>query len=261
MKYVTSILIAFVLSGCLGKTPVTGRNQVVFMSEKEESTLGANSYQEILAQSKISTDKTQTQRVKQIGDRIAIAADKPNFQWEFNLIEDDQINAFCLPGGKVVVYTGILKVAKNDDQLATVMSHEVAHALARHGAERMSHQQISNGIGQIGAVLIQGYAPEYSSAFNTAYSTGVNVGVMLPFSRSHENEADEIGIHLMYKAGYNINEAVDFWRNMKKLKGDASTPNSLFSTHPSDDERIENIAKIVKKRDRKINCVNPPLIH
>ena len=247
MKYLTSILIAFVLSGCLGKTPVTDRNQVVFMSEKEESTLGAKSYQEILTQSKISTDKTQTQRVKKIGERIAVAANKPNFQWEFKLVEDDQINAFCLPGGKVVVYTGILKVAKNDDQLATVMSHEVAHALARHGAERMSHQQISNGVGQLGAVLIQGYAPEYSSAFDTAYSTGVNVGVMLPFSRSHENEADEIGIHLMYKAGYNINEAVNFWKNMKKLKGESSSTNSLFSTHPSDDKRIKNIAKIVKK--------------
>ena len=247
MKYLASIIIALALSGCLGKTPVTDRNQIVFMSEKEESTLGANSYQEILAKSKISTDQTQTQRIKRIGERIAIAADKPNFQWEFNLVENDQVNAFCLPGGKVVVYTGILQVAKNDDQLATIISHEVAHALARHGAERMSHQQISSGVGQIGAVLIQGYAPEYSSAFNTAYSTGVNVGIMLPFSRSHENEADEIGIHLMYKAGYNINEAVTFWKNMKKLKGNSSSTNSFFSTHPSDDERIGNIAKIVKK--------------
>ncbi len=247
MKIISTILLAFLLSGCLGKTPVTDRNQVVFMSPQEESDLGDKSYKEILSTSKISSNRAQTQRIKKIGNRIAKAADRPDFEWEFNLVDDNQVNAFCLPGGKVVVFTGILPVAQNDDQLATVMSHEIAHALARHGAERMSHQQISNGVGQVSALLIGGYAPEYSSAFNLAYSTGVNVGVMLPFSRSHENEADEIGVHLMYKAGYNINEAVNFWKNMKKLKGDSSESNSFFSTHPSDDERIEKINAIVKK--------------
>ena len=246
MKFLISVLVALLLSGCLGKTPVTDRSQIVFMSQSEESKLGADSYKEILSKSKISINQAQTQRVKRIGNRIAIAANKPDFQWEFNLVEDNQINAFCLPGGKVVVYTGILQVAKNDDQLATVMSHEVAHALARHGAERMSYEQISNGIGELSSVLLQGYAPEYASTFNLAYSTGVNVGVMLPFSRSHENEADEIGVHLMHKAGYNINEAVNFWINMKKLKGASKSTNSFFSTHPSDDERIQNIEKIVK---------------
>jgi predicted Zn-dependent protease len=246
MKFLISVLVALLLSGCLGKTPVTDRSQIVFMSQSEESKLGADSYKEILSKSKISMNQAQTQRVKRIGNRIAIAANKPDFQWEFNLVEDNQINAFCLPGGKVVVYTGILQVAKNDDQLATVMSHEVAHALARHGAERMSYEQISNGIGELSSVLLQGYAPEYASTFNLAYSTGVNVGVMLPFSRSHENEADEIGVHLMHKAGYNINEAVNFWINMKKLKGASKSTNSFFSTHPSDDERIQNIEKIVK---------------
>ncbi len=247
MKFASPLLAALLLTGCLGKTPVTDRNQVVFMSPQEESKLGTDSYKDILSKSKISKDKIQTQRVKRIGEKIAIAANKPNFKWEFNLVDNDQINAFCLPGGKVVVYTGILQVAKNDDQLATVMSHEIAHALARHGAERMSHQQITNAIGQIGSVLMSGYSPEYSSAFNLAYSTGVNVGVMLPFSRSHENEADEIGIHLMKKAGYNIREAISFWKNMKKLKGSNSDENSLFSTHPSDNERIKNITKIVNK--------------
>ena len=246
MKFLISVLVALLLSGCLGKTPVTDRSQIVFMSQSEESKIGADSYKEILSKSKISMNQAQTQRVKRIGNRIAIAANKPDFQWEFNLVEDNQINAFCLPGGKVVVYTGILQVAKNDDQLATVMSHEVAHALARHGAERMSYEQISNGIGELSSVLLQGYAPEYASTFNLAYSTGVNVGVMLPFSRSHENEADEIGVHLMHKAGYNINEAVNFWINMKKLKGASKSTNSFFSTHPSDDERIQNIEKIVK---------------
>lgn len=247
MKIISSFLAALLLTGCLGKTPVTDRNQVVFMSPQEESKLGADSYKDILSKSKISTNSVQTQRVQRIGERIAKAANRPNFQWEFNLVDDNQINAFCLPGGKVVVLTGILQVAKNDDQLATVMSHEIAHALARHGAERMSHQQISNTVGEISSVLIGGYAPEYSSAFNLAYSTGVNVGVMLPFSRSHENEADEIGVHLMHKAGYDVKEAINFWKNMKKLKGASGDSNSFFSTHPSDNERIKKITKIVQK--------------
>jgi predicted Zn-dependent protease len=249
MKLIILALTFLLMSGCLNKTPVTDRNQVVFMSPQEEMQLGENSYKEILAKSKISHDAIQTQRIRRIGQRIAKAANKPEYKWEFNLVENEQINAFCLPDGKVVVYTGILGVAKNDDQLATVMSHEVAHALARHGAERMSHQQISGAVKSIGSILLQGYAPQYTSAFNMAYSTGVNVGVMLPFSRSHENEADEIGIYLMHDAGYDIKEAIKFWQNMKKLKG-AGSSNSFFSTHPSDDERIKHITKIVAKINR-----------
>jgi len=247
MKILSAIFIAFFLAGCLAQTPITHRNQVVFMSPQEEKTLGEKSYREFLAKAKISKDRYQTERIKRIGKRIAKAANRPDFKWEFNLIEDKQVNAWCMPGGKVVVYTGILPVAQNDDQLATVMSHEIAHALARHGAERMSYQQISNTIGQIGSVFVGGYAPGLSSAFNVAYSTGVNVGVMLPFSRSHETEADEIGVRLMDKAGYNIDEAIKFWENMKRLKGGSSNKNDFFSTHPSDDKRIKAITKLVQK--------------
>jgi predicted Zn-dependent protease len=247
MKILSTIVVAFLLAGCLAKTPVTNRNQVIFMSPQEESALGAKNYKEFLATAKLSTNRAQTQRIRNIGRRIAKAANKPDYKWEFNLVEDKQVNAWCMPGGKVVVYTGILQVAQNDDQLATVMSHEIAHALARHGAERMSHQQISNTIGQFGSVLIGGYAPEYTSAFNTAYSTGVNVGVMLPFSRSHETEADEIGVRLMAKAGYDVNEAIRFWENMRKLKGGSANQSDFLSTHPSDDKRIKNITKLVQK--------------
>jgi predicted Zn-dependent protease len=140
-------------------------------------------------------------------------------------------------------------MAHNDDQLATIMSHEVAHALARHGAERMSHQQISQGVQSLGNILVQATAPEYTSAFNTAYGYGTQLGVMLPYSRSHEHEADEIGIHLMKKAGYNINEAVEFWKNMKQSKGAAQL--EFLSTHPNDDNRIERITQIVKKLNAK----------
>ena len=249
--------LVLLLSGCT-EIAITGRKQFNLVPDTIMHSMSYQSYSEFISENTLSTNAVQTQTVKDVGQKIQKAVEQycaennlshrlKGYGWEFNLVEDPNVNAWCMPGGKVVVYTGLLPITQNQPGLAVVMGHEIAHAVTRHGAERMSHQQISNGVGQLGAVLIQGYAPEYSSAFDTAYSTGVNVGVMLPFSRSHENEADEIGIHLMYKAGYNINEAVNFWKNMKKLKGESSSTNSLFSTHPSDDKRIKNIAKIVKK--------------
>ena len=133
-----AIATLIIIAGCTYKTPYTNRSQMIFMSQKEEMALGEKSYKESLSQSKIITGTKDATRIKNIGARIAKVANRNDFQWEFNLVEDEAINAFCLPGGKVVVYTGILQMAKNDDQLATVISHEIAHALARHGAERMS---------------------------------------------------------------------------------------------------------------------------
>lgn len=225
-----------------------GRSQVVFMSADEENAVGAKGYHEFLQTAKISTDKVQTQRVKRIGERIAKAANRPDFNWEFNLIDDPQVNAWCMPGGKVVVYTGILKMAKNDDQLATVMSHEVSHALARHGAERMSHQEISSGVQQVANILLGATAPEYTNAFNLAYGVGTQYGVMLPYGRNHEYEADEIGIHLMQKAGYNIHEAPKFWQNMKAANPNA--PMEFLSTHPSDDNRIKKISQTIQSIEK-----------
>ena len=249
MKYFYLLPLSFLLVGCLGKAPVTDRNQVVFMSASEENALGTKNYQEFLKTAKISTDKVQTERVKRIGNRIAKAANKPDFKWEFNLIDDKQVNAWCMPGGKVVVYTGILKMAQNDDQLATVMAHEVSHALARHGAERMSHQQISSGLQQVGTILLGATAPEYTNAFNLAYGVGTKYGVMLPYGRNHEHEADEIGIHLMQKAGYDIHEAPKFWQNMKKANPNA--PMEFLSTHPSDDNRIKKINETITTLEKK----------
>lgn len=249
MKFLYLTLIALLLSGCLGKTPVTGRSQVVFMSADEENAVGAKGYHEFLQTAKISTNKTQTERIQRIGNKIAKAAKRPDFNWEFNLVEDKQVNAWCMPGGKVVVYTGILAMAKNDDQLATVMAHEVSHALARHGAERMSHQKISSGLQQAANLLLGVTAPEYTNAFNLAYGAGTKYGVMLPYGRSHEHEADEIGIHLMHKAGYNIHEAPKFWQNMKAANPNA--PMEFLSTHPSDDNRIKKISQIIKTIEKK----------
>ena len=249
MNYIYLIATLVVFTGCLGTTPVTDRNQVVFMSPAEESALGDKGYKEFLVTAKISKDQVQTNRIKKIGNAIAKVANRPDFQWEFNLIDDPQVNAWCMPGGKVVVYTGILKMAKNDDQLATVMAHEVSHALARHGAERMSHHQISSGLQKVGNLLVGAAAPEYANAFNLAYGVGTKYGVMLPYGRSHEHEADEIGLHLMHKAGYNIHEAPNFWKNMKNANPNA--PMEFLSTHPSDDNRIKEISRIIKDIEKK----------
>lgn len=244
-KLLLLTFISLLFFGCTGQAPVTHRDQLLLISPSEEKAMGEKSYKEFISKAKLSTNKAQVDRIRRIGWRIAKAANRKDYNWEFNLVEDKQINAFCMPGGKVVVYTGILPVAKNDDQLATVMSHEIAHALARHGAERMSQQYVSNSLQTLGDVIVGIAAPQYSNAFNLAYGYGSQLGVMLPYSRAQEYEADEIGIYLMKKAGYNINEAITFWKNMKKLKG-ASQPEFL-STHPNDDNRIKKITQIVNK--------------
>ena len=249
MKKIYLALVILFFIGCTTKAPITQRSQLVLISPSEERAMGERSYKKFLSKAKLSTDKLQIERVKNIGKKIAVAANRRDYNWEFNLVDDKQVNASCLPGGKVIVYTGILKIAQNDDQLATVMAHEIAHALARHGAERMSHQQISSTVQTIGSILIGAAAPGYSSAFDVAYGYGTQLGVMLPYSRNHEHEADEIGIYLMKKAGYDIHEAVKFWKNMKKVKG--KIPPEFLSTHPSDDNRIRKISQTVQRLDRR----------
>lgn len=237
-------LISLIIVGCTQKTPYTNRSQMIFMSPKEELALGEKSYKQALSKSKVLTNTKDARRVKNIGLKIAQVANRPDFKWEFKLVENKAKNAFCLPGGKVVVYTGILEVAQNDDQLATVMAHEVAHALARHGAERMSSAMVQQGLQVIGNVVLASTAPEYTNVFNQAYGVGTQLGVMLPYGRLQENEADEIGIYLMAKAGYNIHEALNFWKNMSKGK---KQTNEFFSTHPSSSTRIANIQRVIEK--------------
>ena len=239
-----STLALMIVAGCTQKTPYTNRSQMIFVSSKEELDLGEKSYKESLAQSKVITGTKDANRIKNIGLKISKVAARDDYQWEFNLVENDAINAFCLPGGKVVVYTGILKVAKNDDQLATVISHEIAHALARHGAERMSASMVQQGIQVVGNIALSTSSPQYQNLFNQTYGIGSQVGVMLPYGRMQESEADEIGIYLMVKAGYNVNEALKFWENMSKGKDEGS---DFFSTHPSSSSRIDDIQRVINK--------------
>ena len=248
MTGLLTILLLSMMGGCV-KAPGTARDQLVFISEEKEITLGLTAFREVLKYSRLSSDPEATVMVNRVGRRIAAAANKPEYNWEFALIQaDDQVNAFALPGGKVAIYTGILKVTKTEAGLATVMAHEVAHALQRHGAERYS-RGILEQIGQLGAVAgaaAGGIDPGVAMGAMSAYG----VGVSLPNSRAQESEADYVGLQLMAKAGYDPREAVDFWERMsgcpRKMIGKFCfrTNNAIpefLSTHPSDITRIKNI--------------------
>lgn len=243
IKYILYIILALFFIGCSHKAPITNRNQMILMSHEQELALGEKSYKNTLENSKVIENTQDANRVKNVGYKIARVVNRSDYKWEFNLVNNEEKNAFCLPGGKVVIYTGILKVAKNDDQLATVMSHEIAHALARHGAERVSSGMVANGVQVLGNIIIGSQAPQLSQSFNIAYGLGAQYGILLPYGRMQENEADEIGIYLMHKAGYNIYEALNFWNNMSEGKKNG---NEFFSTHPSSNTRISNIKRVIK---------------
>ena len=236
------------LAGCY-RAPGTARDQLIFFSEEKELQFGLSAYREVLRQARLSENGEINEMVQQVGQRIATAANKPEYQWEFAIIEDDKmINAFALPGGKVAVFTGILKHTKTEAGLATVMGHEIAHALQRHGVERMS-RSILDQIAQLGAIGAAASGHAGGGAIQGLLGAyGVNVS--LPFNRKQESEADYIGLRLMAQAGYDPREAVPFWERMsgcpKQMIGklcfrsQQAIPEFL-STHPSDVTRINQI--------------------
>ena len=236
------------LSGCY-RAPGTARDQLIFISEDKEIAMGVRAFREVLRGAPLNENPEINEMVHRVGQRIAAAANKPEYHWEFAVIQEDRtINAFALPGGKVAVFTGLLKVTKSEAGLATVMGHEVAHALQRHGAERMS-RNILEQIAQIGAMAGAASGkmdPSVAMGAMSAYG----VGVSLPFNRKQESEADYIGLRLMAQAGYDPHEAVPFWermsgcpRNMigKLCFRSASAIPEFLSTHPSDISRINQI--------------------
>jgi metalloendopeptidase OMA1, mitochondrial len=243
MRTAVFFLTMLLLAGC-AKTPVTNRPQLILISNDQEMTLGVKESEKLKQSATFSTDRAEVARVRRIGEKIAAVSGREDFDWEFNVIESDELNAFCLPGGKVFFYTGILKLTANDDQIATVMGHEIAHALARHGAERMSMQILSNAGAQILAAALEVPA-QYQGLYSQAYGIGSQVGVLLPYSRKHEQEADQIGVYLMWRAGYDPNEAVRFWEKMK-VQGEGKAPPEFLSTHPSDQSRIDDIKAFIK---------------
>ena len=232
------------LNGC-ATAPYTGRQQLLLISEAEETALGVKAYQDVLKKEKISKDQKTNDMVKRVGSRIATAARKPGYVWEFTVIDAPKtVNAFALPGGKIAVYTGILPYTQTEDGLAFVLAHEVGHVLARHGAERMS-QQLLLQLGQQGLnIAIANSSPVAIDAINTGYGLASAVGVALPFSRMHEYEADKIGLLLMAQAGYDPRVAPSFFERMMRDAKQAKPPEFL-STHPADQNRIRELNAMI----------------
>ncbi len=244
LQIVFGLFMVVFLISC-SKTPYTNRNQVIIFSPQQELQMGYQSAKQILEKERVSNDPRLNAVVRKVGMKIAKAAAQPGYKWQFFVIDKDIPNAFCLPGGKVFVYSGLFRAVANEDQLATVIGHEVAHAIARHGAERMSMIELGRMGKQIAAGAIGG--GKYAQIINQAYGAGETFGLVLPFSRKFEYEADEIGLYLMTKAGYDPKEALKFWQNMMRITQNSKKPPEFLSTHPADAHRIREIKKLIPK--------------
>lgn len=232
--------------------PLIGRKQVTLIPESELVSMGATNYKSFLDTTPRSRDVKNTVMLEEVGYKISKAVEQylrdnklekriKDFKWEFALVESNVPNAWCMPGGKICFYTGILPYTQNADGMAVVMGHEIAHAVARHGNERMT-QQLMAAAGQMAlSEFIKTKPAETKAIFLNVFSAGTTVGVLLPYSRKHEYEADRMGLIFMAMAGYNPNEAVAFWSRMSKMGG--QKPPEFLSTHPSDAKRIENMKK------------------
>ena len=245
-----AVILFFLWYGC-SSVPVTGRKQLSIIPSSEMNSLAATSYKETLAASKLSTNAEQTAMIKRTGERISKAVEQymteknmssaiSGFVWEFNLIDDPAINAWAMPGGRVAFYTGILPVCQNEAGVAVVMGHEIAHAVANHSGERMSQQMLAQMGGTALSVALQQKPEQTQQLAMTAFGVGTQLGVLLPYSRTHEYEADKLGIIFMAMAGYDPNEAPKFWERMQALSGGGAPPEFL-STHPSDASRIKEL--------------------
>jgi predicted Zn-dependent protease len=247
--------VSFLLAGC-SQVPITGRRQLSLVPSSLVTSMSVQQYSQFLSENKVSSDPQQVAMVKRVGQNIIAAVNEfckehcdedpfKGYQWEVNLIEDPQVNAWAMPGGKVVVYTGILPVAQNEAGLATVMGHEIAHVFAAHGEERMSQGLITQLGGAALSVALKNQPEATQNLFMTSYGLGTQVGLLLPFSRLHESEADRLGLIFMAMAGYNPNEAVGFWQRMAAAKGDQAAPPEFLSTHPADETRIRKLQELI----------------
>ncbi|MDP1562360.1 MAG: M48 family metallopeptidase [Pirellulaceae bacterium] len=248
--------------GCLGScgcrsVPETDRKQLLLMPESQELSLGAQAFSQVTTDAPVSTNTAMTEVVQRVGKRIAKEAKRSDYQWEFKLLASDEKNAFCLPGGKVAIHEGILPVCQNEAGLAVVMSHEVAHALARHGGERMSQNMASQGVQQIVSRVAKKHVPTREELLMQAYGIGSEYLVLLPYSRKQESEADHIGIMLMSKAGYDPSEAPKFWSRFGSLK-DGQQTFEFLSTHPSDERRQSDLLALID--EARQHYLNSPQI-
>lgn len=257
MRRIICILIVVVqLAGC-SKNPITGRNQLTLFSEAEIQNMAAQEYQSFLSKNKVvaSSVSKDAEMVKRVGSRISAAitdyftkkglqAQLAGYKWEYNLVDAKEVNAWCMPGGKIVVYTGLLPVTKNEAALAVVMGHEIAHAVAKHGNERMSQAMVQQLGGVALSVALANKSAETRDIFLGAYGIGTTYGAVLPFSRSNELEADKFGLFFCAMAGYNPEEAVPLWERMAAASGGKAPP-EYASTHPSEATRIEKLKQLM----------------
>lgn len=246
----TVFIVAFMtmVIGC-NTNPFTGKQTLALVPNSQILPMAFQQYSEFLSENKVVNNTADARMIKSVGQKIATAAERyltangyagylKDYQWDFNLVEDPAVNAWAMPGGKVVFYTGIMPIAQTEAGVAAIMGHEVAHALANHGQQRMSAAQLQQ-LGAVAGNIALSKNPENQQIFNQAYGVGTQFGVMMPFSRSNETEADRIGLTLMAIAGYDPIEAADLWGRMKQQGGGA--PPEFLSTHPSNDTRIRNI--------------------
>jgi len=247
-------ILLFFLASC-SIVPITGRNQLILIPDSSMNSMSFQQYGDFLKKNKTSTNKKKIRMVKRVGGKIqkavekyfaekGISEDLQGYEWEFNLIENKDVNAWCMPGGKVVVYTGILPIARDETGLAVVMGHEIAHAIAKHGSERMSQGLIAQMGGMALSAAIKEQPGKTQQLWMTAFGLGAQYGVILPYSRTHETEADRLGLVFMAMAGYDPHEAVGFWQRMSEEKGGKAPP-EFMSTHPSDETRINKIKEAI----------------
>jgi predicted Zn-dependent protease len=247
------VLLVLVLVISCAHVPLTGRRQLTLIPTSTMLSVSFQQYGEFIGSHQVSRDRTKADTVRRVGRGIqhsvetyfrdeGMSSELAGYAWEFNLVESDKVNAWCMPGGKVVVYTGILPITKTEAGLAVVVGHEVAHAVARHGNERMSQLLVAQLGGMALSEALKEKPEKARELWLTAYGLGAQLGAILPYSRLHEKEADRLGLIFMAMAGYNPNEAVAFWQRMAQMKGGAAPPEFL-STHPSDETRIREIRK------------------
>ena len=260
VKWLVSLLLAAILVAC-SSVAFTGRNRMLLYSDSEITSLSNESYNELMSTSKVSDNRAQTAMIEEVGQRLTTALTKylaskgeqsllDDITWSFKLVKDDQVNAFCMPGGQVVFYEGIMPLCDTPDLVAVVMGHEIAHALARHGNERMSQQALASLVGGVtGEVVEQKTSQTGRALFEAAFAVGTEYGYLLPYSRKHESEADEIGLYIMAIAGYDIEQAPVLWQRMSE--NESQYVPEFMSTHPSNATRIKNLQKNMDKA-RKI---------
>ncbi len=254
MRYFFTACALLALTACT-TVPITGRSQLNIIPGSSMLSMSLQQYDTFLKEHKVSTDKKQTETVKRVGARIQAAVERyfassgmssrlSGYQWEFNLVEDKEVNAWCMPGGKVVVYSGILPVTQGEAGLAVVMGHEIAHAVAEHGSERMSQGLLAQFGGMALAEALASKPAATQQLWMAVYGVGAKYGAIMPYSRLQESEADHLGLIFMAMAGYDPNEAVSFWQRMSAQKGGQAVP-AFLSTHPSDVARIDNIRRLI----------------